>query len=79
MRRPTVVAMLNSNARPERNVSVSVDSAVKEVNAPVAVEVDESESKKPTAAVGGGVEDVYGEDSATEDHFITPWFVSVAR
>ncbi|GMG99084.1 hypothetical protein Nepgr_000924 [Nepenthes gracilis] len=29
-------------------------------------------------AVGGGVRDVYGEDSATEDQFITPWTFSVA-
>lgn len=27
----------------------------------------------------GGVEDVYGEDSATEDQVVTPWTVSVAR
>ncbi|KAL6980089.1 NADP-dependent malic enzyme [Sarracenia purpurea var. burkii] len=27
---------------------------------------------------GGGVEDVYGEDSATEDQLVTPWTVSVA-
>lgn len=26
---------------------------------------------------GGGVEDVYGEDSATEDQLVTPWTVSV--
>lgn len=31
------------------------------------------------SGVGGGVEDVYGEDSATEDQFITPWSLSVAR
>ncbi|KAJ0090906.1 hypothetical protein Patl1_12949 [Pistacia atlantica] len=30
------------------------------------------------AAIGGGVEDVYGEDFATEDQLITPWTVSVA-
>ncbi|KAJ0755892.1 NADP-dependent malic enzyme [Helianthus annuus] len=78
VRRPMVVAMVHSNGRPERNVGVSVDSAVKDVNAPVAVEVADSDSAKPTAAVGGGVEDVYGEDTATEDHFITPWSVSVA-
>ncbi|GJW73926.1 NADP-dependent malic enzyme gene [Tanacetum coccineum] len=78
-KRPTVVAMVNgNNGKPEqRNMSVSMDSAVKDVNAPVAVEV-ESDDKKQTTAVGGGVEDVYGEDSATEDHFITPWSVSVA-
>lgn len=28
---------------------------------------------------GGGPRDVYGEDKATEDHFVTPWSVSVAR
>ncbi|KAK7294258.1 hypothetical protein RJT34_17145 [Clitoria ternatea] len=27
---------------------------------------------------GGGVQDVYGEDRATEDPFVTPWSVSVA-
>ncbi|CAI0628653.1 unnamed protein product [Linum tenue] len=32
----------------------------------------------PKTAVGGGVEDVYGEDFATEDQLITPWTVSVA-
>ena len=30
----------------------------------------------PTPA--GGVKDVYGEDRATEDQFVTPWSVSVA-
>jgi malate dehydrogenase (oxaloacetate-decarboxylating)(NADP+) len=28
---------------------------------------------------GGGVEDVYGEDRATEEQLITPWSFSVAR
>lgn len=28
---------------------------------------------------GGGLRDLYGEDSATEDHLITPWTFSVAR
>lgn len=31
------------------------------------------------SGVGGGVEDVYGEDRASEDHAITPWTISVAR
>ncbi|XP_030448283.1 NADP-dependent malic enzyme [Syzygium oleosum] len=30
------------------------------------------------AAVGGGVEDAYGEDRATEDQLVTPWTLSVA-
>ncbi|KAK2982305.1 hypothetical protein RJ640_027402 [Escallonia rubra] len=32
----------------------------------------------PKCTVGGGVEDVYGEDRATEDQLVTPWSVSVA-
>lgn len=31
------------------------------------------------ATVGGGVEDVYGEDRATEEQLVTPWTVSIAR
>lgn len=34
--------------------------------------------KDGEATVGGGVEDVYGEDRATEDQLVTPWTVSVA-
>ncbi|KAF9662574.1 hypothetical protein SADUNF_Sadunf18G0068400 [Salix dunnii] len=32
----------------------------------------------PKSTVGGGVEDVYGEDRATEDLLVTPWTISVA-
>jgi len=32
----------------------------------------------PTHTVGGGVEDFYGEDRATEDQLVTPWTISVA-
>ncbi|XVF88619.1 hypothetical protein PTKIN_Ptkin19aG0065400 [Pterospermum kingtungense] len=32
----------------------------------------------PKTTVGGGVEDVYGEDCATEDQLVTPWTYSVA-
>ncbi|XP_073276177.1 NADP-dependent malic enzyme [Primulina huaijiensis] len=32
----------------------------------------------PKATVGGGVEDAYGEDRATEDQLVTPWTISVA-
>ncbi|KAM7276417.1 hypothetical protein ACFE04_018283 [Oxalis oulophora] len=32
----------------------------------------------PSSTVGGGVEDVYGEDRATEDQLVTPWTFSVA-
>lgn len=33
----------------------------------------------PKCSVGGGVEDVYGEDRATEEQLVTPWTFSVAR
>ena len=33
----------------------------------------------PRATVSGGVEDIYGEDRATEDQLVTPWTISVAR
>lgn len=33
----------------------------------------------PKATVGGGVEDIYGEDCATEEQLVTPWTFSVAR
>ncbi|KAA8523165.1 hypothetical protein F0562_009588 [Nyssa sinensis] len=32
----------------------------------------------PKHTVGGGVEDVYGEDRATEDQLVTPWTISIA-
>ncbi|XP_021275751.1 NADP-dependent malic enzyme [Herrania umbratica] len=32
----------------------------------------------PKSTVGGGVEDVYGEDCATEDQLVTPWTYSVS-
>ncbi|KAL7603858.1 NADP-dependent malic enzyme, chloroplastic isoform X1 [Lactuca sativa] len=75
---PKVVAMMNSNTRLERNVSVSVESVVNELNAPTAVEVVDPTSKQHPTAVGGGVEDAYGEDTATDEQFDTPWSVSVA-
>lgn len=33
----------------------------------------------PDSTIGGGVEDAYGEDVATQDQPVTPWTVSVAR
>lgn len=37
------------------------------------------EMTQGSKGVAGGVQDVYGEDSATEAQHITPWTVSVAR
>ncbi|KAM1791288.1 hypothetical protein ACFX11_035454 [Malus domestica] len=32
----------------------------------------------PKSTIGGGVEDVYGEDTTTEDQLVTPWTYSIA-
>lgn len=71
-----IVSALNSNNnRPgERNVTLVMETTVKEMReTPPVVEV------VPKSTVGGGEEDVYGEDRATEDQPVTPWTVSVAR
>ncbi|XP_030464595.1 NADP-dependent malic enzyme-like [Syzygium oleosum] len=62
-------------ATSERSGSALVESTLKEMKdhaPPSHVRVD------PDSTVGGGVKDVYGEDSATEDQLVTPWAVSVA-
>ncbi|KAI3911225.1 hypothetical protein MKW92_004601 [Papaver armeniacum] len=38
----------------------------------------ESTMVDPKSSVGGGVQDVYGEDRATEDQLVTPWTFSIA-
>lgn len=73
-----VVASANSsssNGKPgERNATVLMESTLKEMRD--AAPMSDVDSK---TTVGGGVEDVYGEDSATEEYSMTPWTVSVAR
>lgn len=51
-----------------------MESTLKETREGASVIDVDSES-----TVGGGVEEAYVEDRATEDHFVTPWTVSVAR
>ena len=40
---------------------------------------DSAVDRDNKSGYGGGVDDVYGEDSATLDQLVTPWTVSVAR
>jgi len=40
---------------------------------------EQQQQEKEVAAAGGGVEDPYGEDRATEELPVTPWAYSVAR
>lgn len=77
VRAPAVVVAAASSNR-DGNVVV-MENGLKETieNAPSkSSPVIEKDSK---STVGGGVEDVYGEDSATEDQCVTPWTVTVAR
>ena len=54
-------------------MTLLMENTLKEMrDGSAAVEVE------PKSTVGGGVEDVYGEDQATEDQPVTPWTVSVA-
>ncbi|KAK4267404.1 hypothetical protein QN277_024190 [Acacia crassicarpa] len=70
---PRIVCMAQSSRSNDRNASVAVETKLNGINDDsVVVDVN----GKPT--VGGGVQDSYGEDRATEDHFVTPWSVSVA-
>lgn len=74
-----VVAAASSNVKPaDGNVVLTENilNAMRE-NAPtISSSVIEKDSK---SSIGGGEEDVYGEDSATEDQYVTPWTVTVAR
>ncbi|MCD7466636.1 hypothetical protein HAX54_003547, partial [Datura stramonium] len=55
------------------NIRVVMESTLKELsNGESVLDI------KDKCGVGGGVEDMYGEDRATEDQTITPWIFSVA-
>ncbi|KAL6563265.1 hypothetical protein OROHE_005852 [Orobanche hederae] len=77
---PTVaVASVSANGRPgDRNVSVLMENTLKEMRENAPSSSSSAIEKEPKSSIGGGVEDVYGEDSATEDQYITPWTVTVA-
>ncbi|KAK4482014.1 hypothetical protein RD792_012930 [Penstemon davidsonii] len=72
---PVVVAAVSSNGKPaDGNVSVLMEKTENALSSSSSA-LTENDSK---STVGGGVEDVYGEDRATEDQYITPWTVTVA-
>ncbi|KOM44480.1 hypothetical protein LR48_Vigan05g208500 [Vigna angularis] len=69
-----VVCMTPSNGRSgDRNNSVVMETPLKELKKDSPV--DDVDGNSISA---GGPQDVYGEDRATEDQFVTPWSVSVA-
>lgn len=74
-----VAAAASSNRSPGDGNVVLMENTLNGMreNAPVTPSpVIEKDSK---SAVGGGVEDFYGEDSPSEDQHVTPWAVTVAR
>ncbi|KAG8380015.1 hypothetical protein BUALT_Bualt07G0149600 [Buddleja alternifolia] len=72
---PLVAAAVSSNGK-QGDGAVLMENTLKEMreNAPTSSVIE----KDSISTVDGGVEDVYGEDSATEDQYITPWTVTVA-
>ncbi|KAL9463517.1 hypothetical protein AB3S75_001348 [Citrus x aurantiifolia] len=74
---PTRVVVAGSSNRDKSNGSLLMatdesTATLKEMRDGYAEVVD------PKSGVSGGVQDVYGEDTATEDQPVTPWSVSVA-
>lgn len=50
-----------------------MESTFKELNGESVLDLEDK------SGVGGGVEDIYGEDRASENQPMTPWTISVAR
>ncbi|XP_075476550.1 NADP-dependent malic enzyme-like [Primulina tabacum] len=64
--------MLTRGRRAFAFVFLRMESTFKEMDGESVLDLEDK------AGVGGGVEDVYGEDRASEDQLLTPWTVSVA-
>ncbi|CAK7356753.1 unnamed protein product [Dovyalis caffra] len=72
---PSSLRVVAVNSNRDRNGSVLMESTLKDVKDGAASVID-VDSKSTVAP--GGAHDVYGEDAATEEQVVTPWFVSVA-
>lgn len=70
----TVRVVAASSSNRDRNASVVMESTLQDMREGASVL-----GLDPKATVAGGVQDVYGEDAATEDQLVTPWSISVAR
>lgn len=73
------VAGVSSNTRKVDGNAALVETTLKEMRKDGPQKSSSAVEKDSKSTVGGGVEDVYGEDSATEHQYITPWTVTVAR
>ncbi|KDP40863.1 hypothetical protein JCGZ_24862 [Jatropha curcas] len=71
---PSTLKVVALNPNRDRNGSVVMESSLQEIRDGASV-LDFDSDK---ATVTGGVRDVYGEDTATEDQLVTPWSLSVA-
>lgn len=70
---PPSLRMAAVNSNRDRNGSILMESTSKETRDGTNV-IDVNTNP----AVSGGAHDVYGEDMATEDQYVTPWSLSVA-
>ncbi|GFQ05665.1 NADP-dependent malic enzyme chloroplastic [Phtheirospermum japonicum] len=71
-------AAVSSNDKQGDGNVVLMESTLKKMRENVQSSSSSAIEKDSKSSVSGGVEDVYGEDSATEDQYITPWTVTVA-
>ncbi|PIN26037.1 Malate dehydrogenase (oxaloacetate-decarboxylating) (NADP(+)) [Handroanthus impetiginosus] len=75
---PVTAAIVSSNGRSGDGNVVLMENALKEIRENALLITSSDMEKDLKSTVDGGVEDVYGEDSASEEQFITPWAVTVA-
>ncbi|KAK6914826.1 Malic enzyme, NAD-binding [Dillenia turbinata] len=75
------LVIVKANAAGDKNGSVLVQQQQQQSELKEGLREREGVSvidMDPKSTVGGGVRDMYGEDTATEDQLVTPWALSVA-
>lgn len=74
-----VVAAASSNRNPADGNVVLVENTLNGVRENAQTIPSSAIKKDSKSAVRDGVEELYGEDVDSEDQYVTPWAVSVAR
>jgi hypothetical protein len=76
---PSSLRVVAVNSNRDRNGSVLTETTRKDVRDGAASSSSVIDVDSKSTVAPGGPHDVYGEDAATEEQVVTPWFVSVAR
>ncbi|KAJ6947439.1 NADP-dependent malic enzyme-like [Populus alba x Populus x berolinensis] len=75
---PSSLRVVAVNSNRDRNGSVLTETTRKDVRDGAASSSSVIDVDSKSTVAPGGPHDVYGEDAATEEQIVTPWFVSVA-